>query len=134
MNTKRAALLVTAVILSTMPVFWMALLAVAQFNNLWLIPPYWREFLCIAAWWVGFVSSIVLALRSLRHGRGAMRSPILLSLVAIGLVGGVTEEAILWNNPKGGFPFGYFEVGILVWVAVALAAAMLPNLFSRHAA
>ena len=128
MKLSRLLLIAAAVILSAIPVFWMALILYVQFFNLvGLDPPYWREFVSAALFWVGFAASLVFAKRCFASGLDAAFSPVLILTIILGIVGGIAEELILVHNPKTSFAIGFFELAPVSWVVAGFVASMLPN-------
>ena len=110
---------------SALPCIWMAVLAVAQFGNLWMQPPYVREFPAIVAFWLGLAAAIVFFVACVNKGLKRAVSPYLLALIGIGLLGGVAEELMLMDNAKVSFPLGFFEIAPLSWVIAGIVAAKL---------
>jgi hypothetical protein len=107
---------------SALPSFWMAILAVAQFGNLWMQPPYVREFPAIVGFWLGFASAVAFFAVCINKGLGRT-STYLLIPISIGIVGGIAEEVMLLDNAKVSFPIGFFEVAPLSWVIAGVVAA-----------
>ena len=112
---------------SAVPAVWMAILAVVQFGNLWMQPPYVREFPAIAGFWVGFVAAVVFFVVCLKSGLKLALSPYLLIPIAVGIVGGISEEVMLLDNAKVSFPIGFFEIAPLSWIIAGVIATKLPN-------
>jgi hypothetical protein len=101
----------------------MAILAVAQFGNLWMQPPYVRELPAIVGFWLGFAAAIVFFVVCVNKGLKRALSPYLLALIGFGLLGGVAEELMLMDNAKVSFPIGFFEIAPLSWVIAGIVAA-----------
>jgi hypothetical protein len=114
-----------AAIASALPCLWMAILAVAQFGNLWMQPPYIREFPAILGFWLGFVAAVAFFVVCVRKGLRRAASIYLLVPIALGLVGGVAEEVMLLDNAKVSFPLGFFEIGPLSWIIAGFIAAKI---------
>ena len=110
---------------SALPCIWMAILAVAQFGNLWLQPPYVRELPAIVAFWVGFVGAIAFFGVCIKKGVGRAASAYLLIPIGIGILGGIAEELMLLDNAKVSFPIGFFEIAPLSWLIAGVFAAKL---------
>ena len=105
----------------------MAILAVAQFGNLWMQPPYVREFPAIACFWLGFVAAIIFFVVCLKGTLRHALSPWLLIPIGVGLVGGIVEEVMLLDNAKVSFPIGFSEIAPLSWIIAGVIATKLPN-------
>ena len=103
----------------------MAILGVAQFGNLWMQPPYVREFPAIVGFWLGLAAAIVFFVVSVKKGLKRAMSPYLLALIGIGALGGIAEELMLMDNTKVSFPLGFFEIAPLSWVLAGIVAAKL---------
>ena len=125
MRTPFVALIAAAV--SAIPCFWMAILAVAQYGNLWMQPPYIREFPAIVAFWLGFISAVGFFCVCVRRGLRRALSPLLLIAVGIGIIGGIAEEIMLLNNSKLSFPVGFLEIAPLSWVIAGVFVSKLPG-------
>jgi hypothetical protein len=110
---------------SALPCIWMAILAVAQFGNLWLQPPYVREFPAILGFWLGLVSAVAFFVVCVNKGLRRAASPYLLIPIGVGLLGGLAEELMLLDNAKVSFPIGFFEIAPLSWVIAGVLAAKL---------
>ena len=111
---------------SAVPAAWMAILAVAQFGNLWMQPPYVREFPAIACFWLGFVAAVIFFVVCLKGTLRHALSPWLLIPIGVGLVGGIVEEVTLFDNARVSFPIGFFEIAPLAWI-IAGVIATKPN-------
>jgi hypothetical protein len=116
-----------AAVASAMPLLWMAILAVAQFGNLWMQPPYVREFPAIACFWLGFVAAAIFYVICLKRTLRDAMSPWLLIPIGVGLLGGIVEEVLLLHNAKTSFPIGFFEIAPLSWIIAGVIATKLPN-------
>jgi len=127
MRTLRLILGLVALGVSAVPLVWMAILAVAQFGNLWMHPPYVREFPAIAAFWIGFAASIVFFWLCLTKGLKRALSPYVLLPICVGIIGGIAEEVMLLDNAKVSFPIGFFEIAPLSWMIAGVIATKLPN-------
>ena len=127
MRATRALLTIAALIVSIVPLLWMVVLTITQLGNLGLNPPYWREIVYIVPFWIGFVSAVVFARRCFVSAPNFVWSPLLISLILVGLAGGIGEELILFNNAKFSFPIGFFELAIASWVIAGLIARKLPR-------
>ena len=127
---------VIATAVSALPVLWMAVLATVQFANLWMDPPYFREFIAIAAFWIGLVAAIAFFRRCVTTGVRSAISPWLIAAILLGIVGGVAEELMLLDNAKTSFAIGFFELAPLSWVAAGIVGAKLISSSKRvpHAA
>ena len=125
MKTGALILGLLASVASALPCIWMAILAAAQFGNLWMQPPYVREFPAIVAFWLGFAGAIVFFAVCAKKGLRRAASPYLLGLIGIGLLGGIVEEVMLLDNAKVSFPLGFFEIAPLSWVIAGIVAAKL---------
>jgi hypothetical protein len=110
---------------SALPCTWMAILAVAQFGNLWMQPPYVREFLAIVGFWLGLAAAVLFFALCVSKGLKRAVSPYLLVPIGIGLLGGVAEELMLMDNAKASFPLGFFEIAPLSWVIAGIVVAKL---------
>ncbi len=104
----------------------MAILAVAQFGNLWMQPPYVREFPAIACFWLGFVAAVIFFVVCLKGTLRHALSPWLLIPIGVGLVGGIVEEVMLFDNARVSFPIVFFEIAPLAWI-IAGVIATKPN-------
>ncbi len=125
MRSNALILGIVAAALSVLPLFWMSILAVVQFGNLWMEHPYVREFLAIAAFWFGVVGAVMFFGVCVRKGLKPALSPYLLVPIIVGIAGGVAEEIMLLHNPKASFPIGFFELAPVSWFVAGVVVAKL---------
>jgi hypothetical protein len=125
-------LLIVAVVLSAVPIFWLALFTYNAVTNVPLFgffKYYSVGYLVAAAGaWVGLGTAAAFSRKALRsRSLAGIRSPLMIAGLLAGLVGFAAIEVSVWSNPQLAFPPGFFVWPMLCFVAIGLLAPRLPR-------
>ena len=137
MRLRPLVMALLATIISALPCALMAVIAYTQFGNLWLQPPYVREFPATLGFWLGFSASVAFFVVCVNRGLRRAASVYLLVPIAMGIGGGVAIEIMSRGDPKIVFPIGFFEIAPLSWVIAGIIDATWKrsgDRSARHAA
>lgn len=125
-------LLIVAVMLSAVPIFWLALFTYNAATNIPLFgffKYYSVGYLVAAAGaWVGLGTAAAFSRKALlSRSLAGIRSPLTITGLLAGLGGSVAIEVIAWSSPQLSFPPGFFVWPMLCFIGIGLLAPRLPE-------
>jgi hypothetical protein len=125
-------LLIVAVVLSVVPVFWLALFTYNAATNIPLFgffKSYSVGYLVAAAGaWVGLGTAAAFSRKALlSRSVAGIRSPLTIAGLLAGLGGTAAIEVSVWSNPQLAFPPGFFVWPMLCFIGIGLLAPRLPK-------